>query len=733
MDSHIIFETVFFSLFFGINIIILAKKVRISTIPLLFIAGICLGPIGLNLIQPSSLGIGLSTIVYLAVAIILFEGGLTLDYSGYKKTSRVIKNLLTIGVLTTWLSISTAIYFLFNFSLSFSLLAGSLVIVTGPTVITPLLKRVKVEKKLYQILHWEGVLIDPIGVFVAITCFEIVYAGGFTFSTFQNFLLRLVTGVTVGAFCGWLSYYLIKKRYIPEDTINIFIFSVAIFTFGVCDLIIPESGILAVVVTGFILGIKKPSEMEELKKFKLDLTEILIGMLFIILSANINFDRISNFGWNGLWLILFVLLVARPLSIFTSSLGVKLNIKQKLFLSWIAPRGIVAASVAALFALKLSEKGHPHAWFLETFTFTVIASTVILQGFSANFFAKLLNVKQKSASDWVIVGAHAFSQHLSKWISKTLNVSVLVIDTNPKNIQLLVQNGVRARVINAMEVETILEQEPHIGFILCLTDNRDLNILIAEKWLKFRDIQKVYLWDGEHQAKNENSKIEKIWNFLPKPSILSSEIKNREIILRENEKNFENGIDLLFQLTETNITVNKQDKSSNINLTIQREKILLLKIIKKEHIFFIDVVKQKELYEIVVKKLSDLHPQLPCKKLTQDLVEREVNHPTGIGKGIALPHAYSKKITSPICSIIRLDRQIEWKAYDKMPVKLIFLLISPTGDPDQHLSILSQISHLIDQEDVRQKLFHCGQDELLEIIKRQRSHLKDREYNFPKL
>ena len=424
METHLIFKTVILSLFFGVNIFILAKKIRVSAIALLLIAGVCLGPMGLNLIQPTSLGSGLSTIIYLAVAIILFEGGLTLDYSGYKTTSRIIKNLLTIGVFITWLSISVAIYLFFNFSLSFSLLAGSLVIVTGPTVITPLLKRVKVEKKLHQILHWEGVLIDPIGVFIAITCFEMVYLGGFSFSTLQNFLLRLVIGITVGAFFGWFAYYLIKKRHIPEDTVNIFTFSIAIITFGVCDLILPESGILAVVVAGFILGIKKPSEMESLKKFKLDLTEILIGMLFIILSANLNFDKISSFGWNGAWLIFFVIFVVRPLSIFASSIENQLNIREKLFLSWIAPRGIVAASVSALFALKLSEKGHPDAWFLETFTFMVIASTIILQGFSANLMAKVLGVKQKLAGDWIIVGAHAFSQYLSKWITKTSKAGV---------------------------------------------------------------------------------------------------------------------------------------------------------------------------------------------------------------------------------------------------------------------------------------------------------------------
>lgn len=720
MDSHVVFQTVVLSLSLGVGILILAKKLRLSAISLLLLGGIGLGPSGLNLIQPSSLGEVLTTIVYLFVAIILFEGGLTLDYSGYKKTSRVIRRLLSIGVLTTWLSISVVIYFLFDFSLTFSLLGGSLVIVTGPTVITPLLRRIKIQKKLYQILHWEGVLNDPIGVFIAITCFEIVYFGGIAFSTFQNLLLRLVVGFGAGLFFGWLSYYFIKRRFVPEDSTNIFILAIAIFTFGLCDIIVPESGLLAVVVMGFILGIKKPSNLEGLKKFKLDLTEIFIAMLFILLSANLMLDKIADFGWNGVLLIAAVLFIARPLTIFVCSMGSNLNIKEKLFLSWIAPRGIVAASMSSLFALKLADQGYPNAWFLETFTFIVIATTVIFQGFSAGLVAKVLGVKEKVAGDWLLIGAHTFSSHLSNWLSKVKGVNTLVVDTNPKAIQSLLKDGVHAQVCNAMDTQSILDEEINIGFVLCLTDNSELNALIAQKWVKIPGIHQVYRWDGslDNQIENEHSKMQTVWSFLPKPSIVSSELNAGDAQLIKNQKNIKEDSNLLFQAQENRIVFEEGSLLSNINLTIKRKTISLLQVIKEQHIFFLNSKEPRSLYQKVIKNLSSQYPYLRQKQLTQYLVDRETNHPTGIGEGIALPHAYDKNVRSPLCIVIKVPRGIDWKAHDKIHVKLIFLLISPAGDPDKHLFLLSQIVHLVRNEFTREKLFNSRRSgEFFKIVK----------------
>ena len=282
------------------------------------------------------------------------------------------------------------------------------------------------------------------------------------------------------------------------------------------------------------------------------------------------------------------------------------------------------------------------------------------------------------------------------------------------------------------KLKTILEKEAYIGFILCLTDNRDLNILIAEKWLKVPDIRQIYSWDGsnDNQEKNNHSKIKKIWDFLPKPSIISSEIKNGEALLIENtienKEQFKDGRELLLEQIGDSIVFNKKSDSSNINLAIKREKILLLQIIEKQNIFFIDTTDQKRLYEIAAKKLSDKYPTLSYKKLSQYLLEREINHPTGIGNGIALPHAYNKNLTFPICSIIKLKKGIDWKAYDKTAVRLIFLLISPTGDPDRHLSLLSQISHLVGRESARENLIHCKKaEEVLKIIKREMNILEE--------
>ena len=204
-------------------ITILAKRIGLSPIALLLIGGVLLGPSGFAVVQPNSLGSGLSTIVSIAVALILFEGGLTLDYSGYKNSGKVINRLLSIGVVVTWLSIASATFFIFNFDINLSLLTGSLVIVTGPTVIIPLLRRINLEKKLSNILHWEGVLIDPIGVFIAITCFELTLIGNYTSSSFADFLYRMFLGIFIGTFWGFLASFVLRRNWIEKDHINIFL------------------------------------------------------------------------------------------------------------------------------------------------------------------------------------------------------------------------------------------------------------------------------------------------------------------------------------------------------------------------------------------------------------------------------------------------------------------------------------------------------------------------------
>lgn len=523
-------RSVVFALAFGVGLIIIARRLKISAIATLLIAGVALGPECLGLIQPEALGGGLATIVSLGVAVILFEGGLSLDIRGYRQTSRTIKRLLSLGAAVTWLLTALLIWFIFHFPPFFSLLAGSLVMVTGPTVINPLLRRIRVNKNIHCILHWESVLIDPIGVFIAVFCFELVYQTGPT-SALTNFGLRFLTGTAVGTAVGLTAYLLLKRAFIPEEHVTIFSLATALFTYGTCVWIMPESGLLGVVVAGFVLGIMQPEELEKIRKFKLDLTETLIGMLFILLSANLKLQEFRNLGFKGVLLVSAVILVIRPLAVFLSARGSGLRLDERLFLSWVAPRGIVAASLASLFTLRLAQADVPGSTFLEAFTFSVVAVTVIIQGSSAKRVATLLKVRSPRQTGWLIVGAHRLAEHFSTFLKEQAGAYSIIIDTNPRNIYDTQSHGFNAKQANALDAELFDDEElAGIGNLLAVTDNEELNALICQQWSGILRNKHCYRWSprkSEALARKKPLGVP-VWLELPKPSAVADEITRGE-------------------------------------------------------------------------------------------------------------------------------------------------------------------------------------------------------------
>ncbi len=373
----------------GCLLTVLSRRLHLPTIVLLLIGGFALGPEWLGVLHPNALGDFLPMIVSLAVGLILFEGALTLDLKEFKQTSTVIKRLLTVGVLITWLGSALTAYIVFDTSPAFALLMGSLIIVTGPTVIVPLLRRIRVQQKLASILHWEGVLIDTIGVFTAILCYEWVVEGGGAVAI-PSFLIRVASGAAIGLIGGYSIYWVMKKNWVPDNIVNAFALASAMLIFGATELIKPEAGLLSVTIAGLIVGIKKPRQLREIKAFKAELVDLLIGMLFLLLVARLELQQfIDFFKMGGGWVLFSVILIIRPLSIAASSFGTDLNLRQKALLSWVAPRGVVAASMASLFALSLSGKensvGDPAL--LESFVYSVICATVLIQGRSAGHFS----------------------------------------------------------------------------------------------------------------------------------------------------------------------------------------------------------------------------------------------------------------------------------------------------------------------------------------------------------
>ncbi|MCP4152483.1 MAG: hypothetical protein GY757_32390, partial [bacterium] len=270
MGSHVILNTFVFASFLGISLLIISNRFNISAIILLLLGGIIAGPEVLGIINPGYLGDGLQAIVSIAVSLILFEGGLTLHADDYKKISAEVSRILTWGVVITWGLSTLVIKFFFDFSWQFCLLAASLIIVTGPTVIGPLLQRIKVKKKIHHILHWEGVLIDPIGVFIALLCYEWVITAA-VHEVYLKFFYRFFIGLSVGLLFGYATYHILKRDFIDRKFINLFIVASVILNFTVADILVNESGLLSVVITGLVLGYKKTPNLTTITIYGMEL------------------------------------------------------------------------------------------------------------------------------------------------------------------------------------------------------------------------------------------------------------------------------------------------------------------------------------------------------------------------------------------------------------------------------------------------------------------------------
>ncbi|MBN2273907.1 MAG: sodium:proton antiporter [Bacteroidales bacterium] len=522
------------ALFAGVIVLVITSHLRMPAIVFLLATGIALGPYGLDILDPSILGKGFDVIISLLVAIILFDGGLTLQFYGYKRTPAVIRKLLTIGVLITWFGTAIAVRLLFGFSYTFSLLAGSVIIVTGPTVIKPILQRIKVKENIQNILQWESVLIDPLGVFIAIFCFDLFLVEEFMLKHIFLFFYRLAVGIVIGLAGGHGIAWLIEKRkVIPEEQTNIFVFSAVLLIFGLSELLISNSGILTVIVAGLVLGIKKTNRLRKIKQFKSEISELSLAILFILLAANLNLDNFLIVGAKGLILVAIVLYVIRPVNVAISARRTKLTFREGVLLSWIAPRGVVAASMASLFTLQLKDHGIENA-FLETFSFTVIIVSVVIHGSTAGFMARLLRLKETRQKLWLIVSSNMFSRALGEFIKDVTGQKCIFVDTNADAIEEARAAGFEGINMSALQVDTFpTDVISNVENVIALTDNHELNIRICEKWSKYVKDSRLYRWTSAMKKPEDktNQPGIPVWKGMVGPSKIAYALRHGEVSL----------------------------------------------------------------------------------------------------------------------------------------------------------------------------------------------------------
>ncbi|WP_404367683.1 cation:proton antiporter [Marinobacter sp.] len=492
----------------------LAWRLRVPAILFLLAGGIAAGPM-LGMLNPEAIfGDLLFPVISLAVAIILFEGSLTLQFDEIKGHGRMVRNLIPVGALVTCVVATLATHWALGVSWEIALLFGAISVVTGPTVIAPLLRSVRPTAKLANILRWEGIIIDPVGALLAVLVFEGIVSWG-QGNVFEHSLYifgtTILTGTLLGAGAGWLNGLALRKHLLPHYLHNAGTLTFMLGVYALSNELAHESGLLTVTVMGIWMANMKQVPIDSILEFKESLSVLLISALFIILAARVEFAAIAELGW-GLVLVLGALiLVARPASIFLSAIGTNLTWRDKLFLSWIAPRGIVAAAVSALFAFQLQKAGYESAGVLVPLIFMVIITTVTLQSLTARPVAHLLKVAEPGNHGFLILGANQVARQIGLALKK-LEVPVLLSDTNWENVRAARMENLDVYFGNPASAHASTHLDLNgIGNFLVISPYKQLNSLATYHFLDWFGSQSVFsLSEGDQDQYARHQAAEKI-------------------------------------------------------------------------------------------------------------------------------------------------------------------------------------------------------------------------------
>ncbi len=474
----------------GIGAQVLARWLQIPSIVLLLLFGILLGSSSLGLLEPSLLGNGLEVIVSLAIALILFEGGLNLQIRDLSSVSVSLRNLVTIGVLITLLGGAIAAHVLTQFPWDIAFLYASLVVVTGPTVVTPLLKLVGVEQRVATLLESEGILIDPIGAIVAVVTLNIILSrhevplvlvgAAIPLLVLKSLGLRLGIGIAIGLTAGGLLSLLLKQsKSLPQELKNLVVLAAVWGAFSLAQALRSESGLLVAVLMGIILRAATVPEERLIRQFNQQLGILANSILFILLAADLSIASVFDLGGSSVLTVLVLMLLVRPINILLSTWNRGFSWKQKLFLSWIAPRGIVAASMASLFAIALTEAGIQSGDALKALVFLTIFMTVLIQGLTAGWVARWLGLRVSQVKT-VIVGSNPFSQLLVRLLQQA-GETVVLIDLSDCDSTTIELNDVPviSQYLDLEELEA--EGVVTLNTFLALTNNPELNGILAQR------------------------------------------------------------------------------------------------------------------------------------------------------------------------------------------------------------------------------------------------------------
>lgn len=573
LDQHLT-EVMASILIVGIALQWIGWRFKIPALILLIIAGLIMGPITGWINPKEDFGDMLHPIVSLSVAIILFEGGLNLKWHEFKQNSQVINRLISWNVVATFALGAIGSYYLVGLSMPVALIFGAIIIVTGPTVIVPLLKQANLSRRPAALLRWEGIINDPVGALLVV----LIY-GYYMLSQSETLVIDIVIGLglslvvslILGVGVGFIIAEAFKKGKVPEHLKSPLILISIFLVYSLANLVQSEAGLMATTILGITLANQKLNSLGELRRFKEYVTILLVSSIFIILTAEIEPEIIQRLGWQS-WLLLFLIIfVFRPLTIYLSTIRTDIDWHERLLIAWIAPRGIVAAAVAGLFSPQLIEKGYAGAELLLPLVFALIILTVILHGLSIGWLAKKLDLASSHPDGLMLIGASDWSIALANELQKN-EIPVLLVDKNWENLKPARMQNIPTFYgeILAERTEEVLELS-HITKLLALTPNKSYNTLVCSHFAPELGHNNVHEIGWKQVNENENK--------LPSEAVRGDSLFGSEVFYGDFISNFNKGWKFQTTLLSEEFTYEDAIRKN------AEDSLVVAAITKTEHIF----------------------------------------------------------------------------------------------------------------------------------------------------
>ena len=460
----------------------LAWRLRLPAIVLMLLAGLVIGPVTGVFDPGRDIGPLMGPLISIAVAIILFEGGMTLSVQSLRGAAEGVKRLIFVGAPLGWLLSALALHYVAGLGWASSAVFGGIMIVTGPTVIAPLLRQARLKRRPAQLLQWEAIVNDPIGALAAVLAFEVVLvlqAAETAGDAVLDIARGLVVASVLGIASGWAISESFRRAWVPEYMKVPVLFTLLLGVFALSDTVLHESGLLAVTVMGIWIANADLPSYTELRRFKEHATILLVSGVFILLAANMKFEALALLNWQAAVFVAVVILLVRPLTVLMSLLGTKLPMRERLLVGLTGPRGIVLVAVAGLFAERLVAEGIEDAALLTPLAFALVAATVVLHGFSLRPMARAFGLSGAAIPGVIFVGGSRFAIAFAQALQK-LDVPVLITDANRARLR-----SARDAGVPVFFGDILSEAAEHgveimsFGQIMAVSDNDAYNTLVA--------------------------------------------------------------------------------------------------------------------------------------------------------------------------------------------------------------------------------------------------------------